>query len=158
MRTLFLFGIIISPLLRGCQGLKLYGEVASQPCRADKQAAPSAFPLPFTYLARLPPHFAHIDNKSYYWVDALCIDQKSLQERNHQVGIMGQIYSRAQHVFACVGPHADDSEYLVDVLDKKRTLFQNTWSSMSSRQDRFGESHYETNFVWCSLYADDERL
>ncbi|KAI4628521.1 hypothetical protein J4E83_003071 [Alternaria metachromatica] len=45
----------------------------------------------------------------YYWVDAICIAQTSIQERNHQVGIMGKIYSGAKHVFACVGPHADDN-------------------------------------------------
>ncbi|KAI4932915.1 hypothetical protein J4E85_003318 [Alternaria conjuncta] len=44
----------------------------------------------------------------YYWVDAICIAQTSIQERNHQVGIMGKIYSGAKHVLACVGPHAND--------------------------------------------------
>ncbi|KAH7388833.1 heterokaryon incompatibility protein-domain-containing protein, partial [Pyrenochaeta sp. MPI-SDFR-AT-0127] len=39
----------------------------------------------------------------FFWVDALCIDQKSTQEKNHQVAMMGQIYARAVHVFACVG-------------------------------------------------------
>ena len=59
----------------------------------------------------------------YYWVDAICIAQTT-QEKNHQVGIMGQIYSEAAHVFACVGPHADDSEYMFRVLHKHRSLFE----------------------------------
>lgn len=29
------------------------------------------------------------------WLDAICIDQSSLVERNHQVGLMGQIFSKA---------------------------------------------------------------
>ncbi|XP_014554014.1 hypothetical protein COCVIDRAFT_106024, partial [Bipolaris victoriae FI3] len=38
----------------------------------------------------------------YVWVDAICIDQTT-KEKNHQVGIMGLIYSGAKHVLACVG-------------------------------------------------------
>jgi hypothetical protein len=68
----------------------------------------------------------------YYWVDALCINQMSTQERNHQVGIMGKIYSRAQQVFACVGPHANDSEYLGAILSHKSSLLDEIYSSIDS--------------------------
>ncbi|OAK94213.1 hypothetical protein IQ06DRAFT_182421, partial [Phaeosphaeriaceae sp. SRC1lsM3a] len=30
-----------------------------------------------------------------YWIDALCIDQDNILERNHQVAQMGDIFSRA---------------------------------------------------------------
>jgi len=65
----------------------------------------------------------------YYWVDAICIAQTSIQERNHQVGIMGMIYSGAKHVFACVGPHADDSEYLMATVGRQRPILEkiNKW-------------------------------
>jgi hypothetical protein len=36
------------------------------------------------------------------WIDAICIDQKSLKERNHQVQMMGQIYRNANYVVACL--------------------------------------------------------
>ncbi|KAF2025152.1 hypothetical protein EK21DRAFT_50533, partial [Setomelanomma holmii] len=45
----------------------------------------------------------------YLWIDAICIDQMATQERNHRVAMMGKVYSRAAHVLACVGNHADDS-------------------------------------------------
>lgn len=38
----------------------------------------------------------------YVWIDALCIDQKNLLERNAQVLLMGQIYY-AQNVFGWLG-------------------------------------------------------
>jgi len=63
----------------------------------------------------------------YYWVDAICIAQTSIQERNHQVGIMGKIYSGAKHVFACVGPHADDSEYLMATIDSQRPILEKVY-------------------------------
>ncbi|PVI07619.1 hypothetical protein DM02DRAFT_608709 [Periconia macrospinosa] len=37
------------------------------------------------------------------WIDALCIDQCNLYERNHQVAIMGEIYSRAEKVIVWLG-------------------------------------------------------
>lgn len=37
------------------------------------------------------------------WVDALCIDQKDNEERNHQVKRMARIYTRASLVIAWIG-------------------------------------------------------
>lgn len=38
-----------------------------------------------------------------YWIDALCINQVDTIERNHQVGLMGQIYSSAENVLVWPG-------------------------------------------------------
>lgn len=37
--------------------------------------------------------------EGFLWVDALCIDQASIKERNHQVALMGrdELYSRGVH-------------------------------------------------------------
>jgi hypothetical protein len=45
----------------------------------------------FTALRRLRAHAAGQDNT--IWIDALCIDQANIDERNSQVAMMGQIYS-----------------------------------------------------------------
>lgn len=37
------------------------------------------------------------------WADAICINQEDLDERSHQVSIMGTIYSTARKVFLCMG-------------------------------------------------------
>ncbi|KAF2847954.1 HET-domain-containing protein, partial [Plenodomus tracheiphilus IPT5] len=37
------------------------------------------------------------------WIDALCIDQSHVLERNHQVQQMGAIYSNAQQVITWIG-------------------------------------------------------
>jgi hypothetical protein len=39
----------------------------------------------------------------YLWIDAISINQETLEERNHQVGIMGEIYSRAECVIIWLG-------------------------------------------------------
>ncbi|KAF1922454.1 HET-domain-containing protein [Didymella exigua CBS 183.55] len=43
------------------------------------------------------------ESLNYIWVDALCIDQSCTTERNHQVALMGQIYSRASVIVAWLG-------------------------------------------------------
>jgi hypothetical protein len=59
----------------------------------------------------------------YFWVDAICIDQTT-KEKNHQVRIMGQIYSGAKHVLACVGPHENDSEFLPQITKGHHSLLR----------------------------------
>lgn len=41
------------------------------------------------------------------WVDALCINQSEIQEKNRQVQLMGQIYQYAQTVLAWLGDVSD---------------------------------------------------
>ncbi|KAF2691604.1 HET-domain-containing protein, partial [Lentithecium fluviatile CBS 122367] len=43
------------------------------------------------------------------WVDAICIDQSNVKERNHQVGFMRDIYSQAEQVDIYLG---EDEQYL----------------------------------------------
>jgi hypothetical protein len=40
---------------------------------------------------------------SFHWYDALCINQADLAERSHQVGIMRQIYEKADRVVIWLG-------------------------------------------------------
>lgn len=42
------------------------------------------------------------------WIDALCIDQSSILERNHQVALMGKIYAKAEKVLVWLGPGTND--------------------------------------------------
>lgn len=54
---------------------------------------------------------SHFRN-DYIWIDSICIDQTSIEEKNQQVQMMGRIYASAKDVLACVGPHANGSELL----------------------------------------------
>jgi Heterokaryon incompatibility protein (HET) len=40
----------------------------------------------------------------YFWIDAICIDQINVHERNHQVSLMSRIFSSAAFVLAWLGP------------------------------------------------------
>jgi len=50
----------------------------------------------------------------YFWIDALCINQEDMVERNHQVALMSRIYSQAKLVVAWLGPEADESDLLLN--------------------------------------------
>lgn len=50
---------------------------------------------------------------AYVWVDAVCINQLDLVEKNKQVEMMFETYRRASHIAACLGEHADDSAWLM---------------------------------------------
>lgn len=48
-------------------------------------------------------HLNTIDLSTPLWIDAICIDQSNQLERNHQVKLMGIIYSQARRVHAWLG-------------------------------------------------------
>ncbi|KAG4441714.1 hypothetical protein IFR05_002793 [Cadophora sp. M221] len=59
------------------------------------------------------------------WIDALCIDQQNISERNSQVQNMREIYSRADHVLIWVGEHfsaGSASQALLDFITELELL------------------------------------
>jgi len=50
------------------------------------------------------------------WIDVLCINQRSLNERNHQVSMMGNIYSAATRVIVWLGNCTDLSRVAINLL------------------------------------------
>lgn len=50
------------------------------------------------------------------WIDALCINQENILERNHQVGLMSRIYSKAVVVLAWLGLASGNSNMAMDTL------------------------------------------
>jgi len=48
----------------------------------------------------------------WLWIDALCIDQTNVGERNHQVQQMGLVFSSAEEVMSWLGDSAEISAYL----------------------------------------------
>ncbi|KAH8744240.1 heterokaryon incompatibility protein-domain-containing protein, partial [Hyaloscypha sp. PMI_1271] len=54
----------------------------------------------------------HIRNRTKMrrlWIDAICINQEDLSERSHQVGLMGDIYRKAESVIAWLGEKGEES-------------------------------------------------
>lgn len=92
---------------------------------------------PNLYLAL--QNFRHVKETRLLWVDAICIDQDSIEERNHQVQNMRAIYQQAIQVLVWLGPAWDSSRLAFDFLNICATeiaqygrLVQSTLSSYPS--------------------------
>jgi len=62
-------------------------------------AVTSQYALTHYVVGELPPHMRTFR----LWIDAICIDQKNIPERNAQVEMMAAIYRRARSVFVWLG-------------------------------------------------------
>tara|TARA_R110002003_G_scaffold109_12_gene9229 strand:+ start:18658 stop:20244 length:1587 start_codon:yes stop_codon:yes gene_type:complete len=74
-------------------------------------------------------HVRRTDRTRVLWVDAICIDQANVQERSHQVSIMGSIYAKAQHVLVWLGP--DPRKVAMSTFDALRSLVQPPYLNVS---------------------------
>jgi hypothetical protein len=100
--------------------------------------------LSYTWGSPYPVHSIQIDGKpfsvrqnlweflvtteeyqTWLWIDAICIDQTSNRERNHQVQFMDQIFRSANEVLIWLGPEADDSRLAIDYLHFWNPFYQN---------------------------------
>lgn len=61
-------------------------------------------------------------------VDAVCINQNDIVERSHQVGIMSQIYSKAEEVAMWLGRGTERTELAMETL--QRLAYPNEWESL----------------------------
>ncbi|PSR76486.1 heterokaryon incompatibility protein-domain-containing protein, partial [Coniella lustricola] len=52
----------------------------------------------------------------YFWVDAVCINQKDVHERGHQVNLMAQIFSTASCAVAWLGPESRNSALAINAI------------------------------------------
>lgn len=57
-----------------------------------------------------------VPNGRAIWVDAICIDQSNLEERQYQVGLMDHIYHQAKNVIIWLGNPDFATEFLPDSL------------------------------------------
>lgn len=69
------------------------------------------------YKGRKPPKDLLQENGyPLMWVDAICINQSDPLEKNHQVNMMGAIFSTAERVISWLGDEADDSSSVMNAI------------------------------------------
>ena len=68
----------------------------------------------------------------YLWIDAICIDQLSIGERNSQVQRMGNIYSNAKCVYAWLGPDTHDAAWFFAQAGHNKDIFRRLTSLEST--------------------------
>jgi hypothetical protein len=80
------------------------------------------------------------------WIDAICIDQSNLNEKNHQVRQMGSIYTGAEQVMIWLGDLSDSMLRFLHEVDPLR-------ETVKRESKRAWELHKEN-----PLYEDAEKL
>ncbi|KAF1942838.1 HET-domain-containing protein [Clathrospora elynae] len=58
----------------------------------------------------------HPTRNRYLWIDMVCIDQDNLDEKNHQVEMMDEIYGKADRVCIWLGEANDSSRMALDFI------------------------------------------
>lgn len=61
-------------------------------------------------------HIRREDSSVLLWVDAICINQRNIPERNHQVQLMRQIYMEAEQALVWLGERYEDSDLAMDLI------------------------------------------
>jgi hypothetical protein len=69
-------------------------------------------------------HLRPKDDERYLWIDAMCIDQWNVLERNHQVELMGKIYSKSKSTIAWLGLPMADSDLAMDRMMEFEALVE----------------------------------
>jgi hypothetical protein len=77
------------------------------------------------------PYLRYEDRPRVLWIDAVCVDQKNLKERGHQVKRMAEIFSRARRVLVWLGPESDSSPLALHVFQEIATHVEFDESTMA---------------------------
>jgi hypothetical protein len=96
------------------------------------------------------------------WIDAICINQNDLEEKEHQIQLMSKIYPEAQTVLCWLGPEEDDSSLVMQFFQKLAVTDDSTSivdSSISSHsQNSSGGSEGDGSEVDDSAVDEQESM
>jgi heterokaryon incompatibility protein (HET) len=70
-------------------------------------------------LAAALQHMRRIDEDLVLWIDALCINQVDVEERNREVRQMGTIYSKCTRLYIWLGKLIEDSDPIPDGIEDR---------------------------------------
>ena len=85
-------------------------------------------------LAAALRHLRHEREARTLWVDAICINQNSIPERNQQVPLMSDIYRRATRVLAWLGPEEDGSSHALEYMKLLASSVVVDWGAFSIKK------------------------
>lgn len=79
------------------------------------------------------------------WIDALCIDQNSVYERNHQVAQMGSVYANSVEVISWLGLNQSIERAFTFALDLSMDPRYGTWDMVRDQEKRWLQRNNKTN-------------
>jgi hypothetical protein len=123
-------------------------------------------------------HLRYVEQPRVLWVDAICINQGDMAERNAQVARMGDIYRKARQVVVWLGPEENDSSYAMEWIQLVSSRISSCdWSQAKvvvespaesplptgqrvsmALQDLFHRSWFERLWVWQEIELAEQGL
>ncbi|OQV06672.1 hypothetical protein CLAIMM_11213 [Cladophialophora immunda] len=98
-------------------------------------------------LASAIRHLRYPDKPRTMWIDALCINQSDVSERNEQVPRMVDIYSRAQRVVAWLGPDSANGSHAMRTLELLGSQTLTTVDNLVIATPEATERHWDNRTV-----------
>lgn len=114
------------------------------------------------------------DHEQFFWIDALCINQKNNDEKGSQIPEMCKIYTQAFNVCIWLGVHEDESatamDFIKDCLDFERfellvhdTQTSGKWAALSAlmRRPWFSRRWIVQEIAlarWATLHCGDKQV
>ncbi|PMD29250.1 hypothetical protein L207DRAFT_642561 [Hyaloscypha variabilis F] len=75
------------------------------------------------------PYLRYRDRDRVLWIDAICVNQQDLEERNQQVQRMAEIYSKAVRVVAWLGPSTEYTPVAIRCFKTITSNVKGNWES-----------------------------
>jgi len=83
----------------------------------------------FKFLTEFRKRSDKTPSDQYLWIDQLCIDQSTTSERNHQVQMMSDIYSKATSVIAWLGDGSQKADPSTGIAGRECDKFENMYDA-----------------------------
>ena len=90
------------------------------------------------------------------WIDAICINQEDMSERNHQVSLMRELYARAKVVHIFLG---NETANTAAMFESARKIAAGTSVQILIAANRLGNAHLHDLFIcpwWTRLWVLQE--
>ncbi|KAL8825859.1 MAG: hypothetical protein Q9170_007629 [Blastenia crenularia] len=126
-------GVPFRPRIRLPVEIGVWTRHTSSAPKRTKVAAHNGYLEVTRNLAEALVHLGYNDKPRVLWIDAICINQQDVPERNAQVQQMSDIYRRARQTIIWLGPERNDSSLGIDTLNhlgSKITVDWETWTCL----------------------------
>ncbi|KAL2037799.1 hypothetical protein N7G274_009524 [Stereocaulon virgatum] len=87
-------------------------------------------------------HLRRKDEARILWIDAICVDQRNIKERGHQVARMADVYSLASRVVVWLGPETGDSALAIRNIDGLGSQLEVDWHTYVITSNPNGEINW----------------
>jgi hypothetical protein len=99
-------------------------------------------------------HLRDPEKALHLWVDVICINQASVEEKNHQVAMMGEIYRCAEKCFMWLGEEEDESGLAIDLIKRLSTWLAQHPVSADSTFERHMQDDRAFDPAWQEVLND----